>query len=331
MTSSATAPSPVAPPLWRRSLPLLDVAAVLLAGFTLMGNLGHRHWLLDLCAHFRWHGGVAGVVLAAALLLFRRRRTWWLLLPWLAVGFALTINGLAVAPYYLPNADAGGPRPHAGEPRLLMFNVRTENRARDMVVEHLRQRAADFVFVLEIDRRWVEALQALRDLYPHQTLEPADHNFGIGFLSRRPPGQVRVVESPSLPAMIVADVEAAGRPLRLLGVHPMPPIGRERHRLRAEQFEAMLPWIDREVPTIVAGDLNATPWSTPFVEFIARSGLRDSGLGRGLPSTWNARLLAPGIPIDHVLVPAAIAVTDRIVGPDLGSDHLPLEVGFVWR
>ncbi|MBK8096911.1 MAG: endonuclease/exonuclease/phosphatase family protein [Planctomycetes bacterium] len=326
----ATAPTAAAvSPSWRRPVALIDAAAVLLCLFTLAGGLGRHHWLLDLCAHFRGYNAAVAIIIAMALLLRRRRGTRWRLVPWASVAVALSINGIAVAPYYLPPADTATAA-NGNESRLLTFNVWTGNRKTSAVVDYLRDRAADFVFVLEIDQRWSAALQSLRDLYPHQTLEPADHNFGIGFLSRRP-AQVRVVSSSSLPAMLVADVDVDGRPLRLIGVHTLPPIGRERHRLRDEQFDVVAQHVDRDGPTIVAGDLNATPWSSPFVAFGARTGLRDSGLGRGLPATWNAGLPVPGLPIDHVLVPRAIAVVDRRVGPDLGSDHRPLEVGFVWR
>jgi endonuclease/exonuclease/phosphatase (EEP) superfamily protein YafD len=76
----------------------------------------------------------------------------------------------------------------------------------------------------------------------------------------------------------------------------------------------------------VAGDLNCTPWSAAFREFVARSGLRDSALGRGVQGSWNARTRLTRIPIDHILVPSGWAVVHRALGPDVGSDHFPVEV-----
>jgi endonuclease/exonuclease/phosphatase (EEP) superfamily protein YafD len=79
------------------------------------------------------------------------------------------------------------------------------------------------------------------------------------------------------------------------------------------------------LPTIVAGDLNSTPWSVAFRDVVSRSGLRDSALGLGVHGTWNAHTWIR-IPIDHALIPPKAVVVRRAVGPDVGSDHFPLEI-----
>ena len=79
----------------------------------------------------------------------------------------------------------------------------------------------------------------------------------------------------------------------------------------------------------MAGDLNATPWSHGFRQLVRPRGLRDSALGRGVQPTWNARCWAPRIPIDHVVVSPEVQVSARTIGPDVGSDHLPVEATLV--
>ena len=81
----------------------------------------------------------------------------------------------------------------------------------------------------------------------------------------------------------------------------------------------------RTRPVIVAGDLNTTPWSHGFQRLIRPRGLRDSAVGHGVQTTWNARRWVPRIPIDHVVVSPEVRVVARRVGPDVGSDHLPIE------
>ena len=81
--------------------------------------------------------------------------------------------------------------------------------------------------------------------------------------------------------------------------------------------------------TIVAGDLNCTPWSPNFVDLLKSSNLINSGLGHGLAISWTPiPITALGLPIDHVLVGDGIQVADRKVGPHVGSDHRPVIVDF---
>jgi len=80
--------------------------------------------------------------------------------------------------------------------------------------------------------------------------------------------------------------------------------------------------------TILAGDLNVTPYSYYFRDLLRGSGLIDSGLGYGWQPTWSIRMPWFAIPIDHILVSPDIQVTNRAIGPSLGSDHHPVVVSF---
>ncbi|MBU1174466.1 MAG: endonuclease/exonuclease/phosphatase family protein [Alphaproteobacteria bacterium] len=85
-------------------------------------------------------------------------------------------------------------------------------------------------------------------------------------------------------------------------------------------------------PLLLAGDLNATPWS-----YALRRLARDSRMvreTRNLPTfpllwhfdTWRA---VPAIlPLDHVMSRDGAIVTDVRTGPASGSDHLPVIVDF---
>ena len=102
-------------------------------------------------------------------------------------------------------------------------------------------------------------------------------------------------------------------------------------RLRSAQ--ALLGWLDPELPWIVLGDLNATP-SDPGVQALIAGGLRDTlagaadrGPGAGTHHHWDGAV--HGTRIDHVLVTPHWDVYDaRVVqtapaGP-LPSDHWPV-------
>ena len=81
---------------------------------------------------------------------------------------------------------------------------------------------------------------------------------------------------------------------------------------------------------MVVGDFNLTPWSPYFQRFITGSGLRDARKPRRFDHTWpvtfdNAHI---GIAIDHSFAHPSLPLVERVIGPDLGSDHMPVTVTF---
>jgi len=112
----------------------------------------------------------------------------------------------------------------------------------------------------------------------------------------------------------------------LMAAHPPAPIAADWSARRHAQLAAIGDLAATEARReIVAGDLNTTPWSHGFRQLVRLRSLRDSGVGRGVQATWNARRWVPRIPIDDVVVSPEVRVIDRRVGPDVGSDHRPVE------
>jgi vancomycin resistance protein VanJ len=82
--------------------------------------------------------------------------------------------------------------------------------------------------------------------------------------------------------------------------------------------------IDR--PKIIAGDLNMPADSAIYRTFWAgyRNAFGEAGLGFGYTEWPEMRKLWFGIRIDHVLCNDGWRPRSCWVGPDVGSDHLPL-------
>ncbi len=79
---------------------------------------------------------------------------------------------------------------------------------------------------------------------------------------------------------------------------------------------------------IVIGDLNATPWSSAL-DPLFDAGLVDTRLGYA--ATWPTGMWPLRIPIDLCLVSANFGNASFHVGPDVGSDHLPVFVALSAR
>ncbi|MBS0203413.1 MAG: endonuclease/exonuclease/phosphatase family protein [Planctomycetes bacterium] len=313
-TTESAPSSPQRPRKWR----VRELGSIGLLLATVAGSCGQWHWLLDLASHFCWYYFVfAGLWL---IVTFRSRPHWITG----CLGIVLFWNGWLILPHYLP---AASPKTPATTLSLVSVNVHTANSNKSAVVDYLRQRQPDMVLVMEIDVEWAAALQSLDDLYPHRLLQPRPDNFGIGLMSKLPLTEPRLMNfgGTGLPS-VVAVIRHADHDLQLIGTHPLPPIGHERTSRRNTQLCEIAEFVKRSpLPTIVAGDLNATPWSSAFREFQSRSGLRDSALHRGIHGTWNARTWWLRIPIDHILVPDGAVVVGRNVGRNVGSDHFPVE------
>jgi endonuclease/exonuclease/phosphatase (EEP) superfamily protein YafD len=98
-------------------------------------------------------------------------------------------------------------------------------------------------------------------------------------------------------------------------------------RLRNGQLRAIAARAKKSnAPVIVLGDLNFTPWSPYFRELLRDGGLRNTSQGHGLHASWPALLPMGRIPLDHCLVSPEIRVSNKQVGPYIGSDHLPVMV-----
>lgn len=322
MAAIASSASRAPPPRSRSAGRAIDAFGIAVLAVTVAGWCGGWYWLLDIASHFRWYWLLAALTGLAACIRWRRP------VAIACLGAAALANGRDLLPAWLPppppSASPDHPTPDV---YVISVNVHRLNDSPAATVAYLRDRRPDMVAVLEVEDAWAAVLDELGDVFPHRVIHPRDDNFGIALLSRWPLGEVAVegLGGSPFPSVLATAAHPAG-PLRIVATHPMPPWNSRYAALMVDQFDAVAAAVAASpVPCLVMGDFNATPWSHAFRRLIARSGLKDTSLGRGLQPTWNARLPAPRIPIDHILAPADVAVVRRSVGPDIGSDHLPVE------
>ncbi len=113
-----------------------------------------------------------------------------------------------------------------------------------------------------------------------------------------------------------------------LGIHALAPTDEERAGLRDAQVAFVGQWTSGQTGAyFVAGDFNSTPWSWPVRRLLNSTDLLNSQIGFGLQPSFSADTnLLLRVPIDHLFHSPALEVTDRQLGPRLGSDHFPLIV-----
>lgn len=284
-----------------------------------LGLAGEVHWLLDLFSHFCWQQGLlsSAVVIGAAW-----QRQWLLLAVALAT---FSLNAWLFASQAWRQSPAAGTDEKALQ--ILSLNVLTANPDKARVLAYLTASEADLIFLMEVDAAWAAALEPLKLSHPHHHLLPRPDNFGLALFSRLPLHHLRVFQPAAGPPVVQAELVHQGQKLVFLGAHPPPPIGGRLSALRDAQLAALAEWTaGQDQPVLLAGDLNATPWSRALRPLTAAG---FSSLHPAWPPTWRAGSIF-ALPIDHAFVTAPLRLQRRRTGPDLGSDHRPLEIEVGW-
>ena len=293
----------------------LIARAKLLALFCLFGLLtpwlsrrlpldeGVLPWLLDLASHWQWFY-IGGLVLFGAIAAWGDRR-------WALLVLAMPLPWVAAAPQ-APSA--------IGEGRaitLLSANLHLDNTdVRPLLVRMDRDRP-DVVVLVELSPDYARQVDQLEQ-YPYRKLAPEYSPFGIGVLSKYPLNDVRLIHDDHGVSRIEAKLDVGAQAMRIVAFHPMPPIEARFHMTRNNTLRELAESARRDnVPTIIMGDFNATPWSSAF-EGLDELGFRRAG---GLEGTWPAKLGRVGLPIDQIMVSPQWFVQSFGVMEMSGSDH----------
>lgn len=310
----------------RRASWVLGMIWLGLVGLAVAGRQGESWWWFDLAAHFRVQYLWGALLLCMAALLAR---------CWVCAGASLGLAATLVTtlvPFWFGTSVT----PTGSERlRILSANVLSGNSRTDLFREVLLEQSPDVLVLMEFSPEWAEALKWLDVEYPHRCLEPRRGNFGMAIYSRRPLTRQRVLNlGEQGPLCMAVDLELAGRPLTVWGVHTYPPVSAEASAARNMHLANLARLMGEEpADCVVVGDLNCTSWSPWFEIFTQQTGLRDSRTGWGVQATWPARplWLAPlQVPIDHCLVSSSVGVAARHVTGRFGSDHVGVVVDLGW-
>ncbi len=222
------------------------------------------------------------------------------------------------------------------EDRIRVLNFNTEFQHNDnykLFDEIVRTREPDVVAIVEINKKWVDALSNTLKPYPYKKF--VNQGAGLALFSKYPIVKIQISSfGKSHHPRIFAELKVKDTIINVIVAHPTTPktiVGFEERNSEINLLTDEIAAISG--PKIFIGDLNCGPWSSEFQKLL-KAGLRDSEQGFGPQPSWPARNgrvieslpIPPLIPIDHVLVSKEFCVTSRQAGPAIGSDHLPVFV-----
>ena len=304
--------------------------ALVCAVTSLVSFAGGVWWPLDLLSHFRVQLAIVVVIATIVLLIIKRRK-----LACIALAIAV-IHIADVGRLYLPSAAASDAAQDAPTLKLLHFNAWSwSNRDPAAFVRYLESSDVDLAFVQESNEDIVDCLKSMHSgfelVWPRGPYQHGEH-LVLRKMRTGSPIEVISVERCRWGRAIDVRIKWQGRIIAILNPHITIPGSRANALERNAEFAVVAEWARaQQLPSVIIGDLNATPWCSGFRSLLAETKLIDSQQGFGVQGSWprrppHALSWIFTIPIDHCLHDANWVTLDRRIGPYLGSDHLPLEV-----
>jgi endonuclease/exonuclease/phosphatase family metal-dependent hydrolase len=256
---------------------------------------------------------------------------------------ALVVLAASIGCTHLRGAQNGVPL------RVMTYNIQSGNGDLARLAETIRGFAPDVVGLQEVDVQWAarsafadqarllgEMLHMAVRFAPIYSLPGTDSSkparqFGVALLSKHPiigwkndtltrlSTQVQNPVAGPAPGLLEATIEIAGGTIRVFNTHLD---YRADPAIRKQQVVEMLAHIgDTRGPTLVLGDMNATPEATELQPLLQRfrdtwQGVADSGL------TYPAA--KPAKRIDYILTTKHFRVRAASVPVTEASDHRPV-------
>jgi endonuclease/exonuclease/phosphatase (EEP) superfamily protein YafD len=300
-------------------------------------------WIFDLCAHFmaQW---LAGFLLLAAWLAFRKR---WAVMTLALVGVALA--SIEMSPFLTPSLFPPTKRSekHASSATLhvMQANVFAFNLQPHRVFEEIKTSQPDIIALEEITPQWRDRLKAA-DYAGYSTHAIAYYGQNV-LLSKFPLIWSRTIQVPHgyfsdeyLVARVLAKLSPKTPFLHVVIVHPPRPTNPKNVHMQRQYLTHLSSTIQDlktrwpDIPLILMGDFNATPWSVPYRQLsnqlppTLRNTLLDT---RPYQPTWPTIFPLVGMPIDHIWWDpgnSGLSLQRRRNGGWTGSDHAAVHAWF---
>lgn len=236
---------------------------------------------------------------------------------------------------------------------VMTYNVGNGRARPERLTPVLGACGADVIALQEFEQGQAKAVEAgLKQIFPYQALFPNGFA-GKALLSRFPICKAELLDLGPVRPDMLAVIDIDGRSLTLLNAHPPPPHptwGGVRFDLPTwRQIQELAKLAMEADPCLLVGDFNLADTRLEYT-YLRSAGLRDAfgdaGAGRGhtLPKRlgpWKRFLIInrmlswmpmlPMLRVDYIWYTQSIQVLEAWIGPDGGSDHLPVLAKVTWN
>ena len=296
----------------------LQIIAILSVIAFVLGQLGKIYWIFDLFSHFTWLYLIGSVV---GIFVFKHL--------WQKIFFIIISIGLIIWsswPQISINASIAGKDVPQKSVRLISYNLQFDAYDRhNIAVLKLRDEMLSentILFMSEYTPEYDAIFTSAKSHYQCGKMERSP--FGLALYSSLSFIHCNIIY-PIENLNLYPYVRAENESFVVYGIHPPPPINSELANIRDQSLWNISENIRNEnKPVIVIGDMNISPYSPVFHQFINNARLFETK-NRLIP-TWLIGMLN----IDHILLtdPEHIDSEHSYIGWWRGSDHRPIFLNY---
>ena len=208
---------------------------------------------------------------------------------------------------------------------ILGANILQDNKDFDAFLDIIANFNPDLVLAMETDKDWERSLDRLEPDYPYSMKIPLENYYGMHLYSKKKLHNVsqKFQIEKDVPS-IFCEIELEGEKVQLICLHPAPPSPTENETSKERDAELMLTGKiikERDLPTVVCGDMNDVVWSRTTRLFKKMTGMIDPRVGRGFFPTYHAKYGLMRFPLDHLFHTDDLTVGTMKRTPYFGSDH----------
>lgn len=272
-------------------------------------------FIAELISHFQvFHLGCAlfGVTLAY----FLKKRN-YLIVHAITAIYILSL----LIPFYFADKKSNN-----SEPVLSIYqsNVLISNHDSKILLGQISTYKPNVVLLIETGELWDQKTLELNKTYPYE-FKSLVGTFGFILYSKLPIKSCEILQFETTYDCINALLDWNGKEVRFIGAHPPPPVREEVVEVRNKYLSGISGLVQnkKNLPTIICGDLNITPWSYAYKNLVNEAELISTRKGFGILGSWPSSLPYK-IPIDHCLLTKQFGIINTQVLPNIHSDHLPM-------
>lgn len=311
--------------LWVVSLfkALLRLAALA----TFLSLFASYFWLSELLSHFPYQYFIGGLI-CGIFVFFATGVSRYLHLCLAA--FVLIYNGYAIWNAYENSAPYDFNKPTSIDIAHLNVLHATSHTAdvAEIVTDKMLVNPPLIANFQEVSPVAQGQLQKMRTKLPYNYAVPRLDSKGSSYFSVMAPENMQQIYSHGATAYTLRATYknlVAGKVVDVFSLHTYAPVVPKAASIRNEQLERLAELVNESQADykIVIGDLNITPYSPYFKQFLKRTSMHHTVPNVFSSATWFLKkpLSMFGLPIDHVLVSEGLGVVSRKTIPIKWTDH----------